>query len=221
MASYESRKIGKLLAKHIDKDASILDVGCGYGDKLDELTSLGYRNCSGVEINPVLVEGARKRGFEVKSVEQFDMEQEREAYDVLVMSHIIEHFQYQDLIPFMESYLECLKPGGLLLIATPVMNPSFYDDFDHVKPYTHIGILSVFGGRATQVQYHSNTTLELVDIYYLRLAYQLKFYRSLEMHDWLYRIPRTLNRLSHLVYRLSFRMFGQPKAWIGLFRKTS
>ena len=59
-----------------------------------------------------------------------------------------------------------------------------------------------------------------MDIYYLRLAYQLKFYRTLEMHTALYRIPRILNRLSHLVYRLSFRLIGQPKAWIGLFRKT-
>ncbi len=82
------------------------------------------------------------------------------------------------------------------------MNPSFYDDFDHVKPYTHISILSIFGGTATQMQYHSQHTLELIDIYYLRLAYQLKFYRTLEMHTVLYRIPRTINRLFHLIYRL-------------------
>ena len=148
------------------------------------------------------------------------MEENKEKYDVLVMSHIIEHFQYQDLIQFMESYLGCLKPGGLLLIATPVMNPSFYDDFDHVKPYTHIGILSIFGGEATQVQYHSQEKLELLDLYYLRLAYQLKYCRTISMRTMLYRIPRILNRLSHLIYRLSFRLIGQPKAWIGLFRKA-
>jgi len=220
MASYESKRIGKLLSKHIENDATILDIGCGYGDKIEELLSLGFSNVSGVEINSTLVDAARKKGLDVATVDEFDMDQQKEKYDVLVMSHIIEHFQYQDLIQFMESYLTCLKPNGLLLIATPVMNPSFYDDFDHVKPYTHIGILSVFGGRATQVQYHSSHTLELVDIYYLRLAYQLKFYRTLEMHTALYRIPRILNRLSHLVYRLSFRLVGQPKAWIGLFRKT-
>ena len=122
-------------------------------------------------------------------------------------------------LQFMETYLGCLKQNGLLLIATQVMDPSFYDDFGHVKPYTHIGILSIFGGKATQVQYHSQHTLELIDLYYLRLAYQLKFYRTLEMHTVLYRIPRTINRLFHLIYRLSFRLIGQPKAWIGLFRK--
>ena len=160
------------------------------------------------------------KGLNVVAVDSFDMEQNKERYDVLVMSHIIEHFQYQDLIQFMESYLGCLKHGGLLLIATPLMNPSFYDDFDHVKPYTHTGILSIFGGKATQVQYHSQHTLKLIDLYYLRLAYQLKFYRTLEMHTLLYRVPRTINRLFHLIYRLSFRLIGQPKAWIGLFRKN-
>lgn len=220
MASYESRRIGKLLSKYIESDSKILDIGCGYGDKIDELMSLGFTNVSGVEINKTLVDKACDKGLNVVAVDSFDMEQNKEQYDVLVMSHIIEHFQYQDLIQFMESYLGCLKQDGLLLIATPLMNPSFYDDFDHVKPYTHIGILSIFGGKATQVQYHSQHTLELIDLYYLRLAYQLKFYRTLEMHTLLYRIPRTINRLFHLVYRLSFRLIGQPKAWIGLFRKN-
>lgn len=220
MASYESRRIGKLLSKYIESDSKILDIGCGYGDKIDELISLGFTNVSGVEINKTLVDKACDKGLNVVAVDSFDMEQNKEQYDVLVMSHIIEHFQYQDLIQFMESYLGCLKQDGLLLIATPLMNPSFYDDFDHVKPYTHIGILSIFGGKATQVQYHSQHTLELIDLYYLRLAYQLKFYRTLEMHTLLYRIPRTINRLFHLVYRLSFRLIGQPKAWIGLFRKN-
>lgn len=220
MASYESRRIGKLLSKHIETDSRILDIGCGYGDKIEELLSLGFTNVSGVEINKLLVDLACDKGLNVIAVDSFDMEQNKEQYDVLVMSHIIEHFQYQDLIQFMESYLGCLKQDGLLLIATPVMNPSFYDDFDHIKPYTHIGILSVFGGKATQVQYHSQHTLELIDLYYHRLAYQLKFYRTLEMHTVIYRIPRTINRLSHLIYRLSFRLIGQPKAWIGLFRKV-
>ena len=220
MASNEAAKVGKMLEQHIDRHAKILDIGCGFGSKLKQLNGLGFNNVTGVEKNQAIVDTARKQGLSVVSVEEFDLDQHREAYDVLLMSHIIEHFQYQDLIEFMETYLDCLKPGGLLLIATPLMNPSFYDDFDHVKPYTHIGILSVFGGEQLQVQYHSRTNLELVDLVYIRLAYQLKYYRALSMRTPLFRVPRTVNRLLHLIYRLSFRMVGQPKAWIGLFRKV-
>ena len=39
MASYESQRIGKLLAKHVAVDSLILDIGCGYGDKMQELLS--------------------------------------------------------------------------------------------------------------------------------------------------------------------------------------
>jgi len=184
------------------------------------LNSMGYDNVTGVEKNQAIVDVARENGLNVVAVDEFDLDRNQEAYDVLLMSHIIEHFQYQDLVAFMESYLDCLKPGGLLLIATPLMNSSFYDDFDHVKPYTHISILSVFGGKQSQVQFHSRIKLELVDLVYVRLAYQLKHYRALSMRTRLYRIPRTVNRLLHLIYRLSFRMIGQPKAWIGLFRKV-
>lgn len=220
MSYNEPRIIGKMLSKHVGNNASILDVGCGYGDKIKALNSLGFENVTGVELNPVLVDSAKQAGHKVLSVDEFNMEEASEKYDVLLMSHIIEHFQYSDLIDFMESYLGCLKPGGILVIATPVMNPDFYDDFDHVKPYTHTGILSIFGGKATQVQYHSSYVIELIDLTYLRLAHQLKYYRTIQMRTGLYRIPRIINQLLHLVYRLSFRMIGHPKAWIGLFRKA-
>ena len=220
MASMEARIIGNMFGGQIGKDARILDVGCGYGSKLKQLRDLGYTRATGVEINPVIVQAVRKEGLDVISVDDFDFDQHKQANDLLLMSHIIEHFQYRELIEFMESYLDCLKPGGLLLIATPCMNPSFYDDFDHVKPYTHISILSVFGGKMSQVQFHSRTKLALVDLVYIRLAYQLKYYRALSMRTSWYRIPRTINRLLHLIYRLSFRMIGQPKAWVGLFRKV-
>ena len=59
MASYESRRIGKLLSKHIKTDSKILDIGCGYGDKIEELLSLGFTNVSGVEINKTLVDNSR------------------------------------------------------------------------------------------------------------------------------------------------------------------
>ena len=57
----------------------------------------------------MLVQHARDRGFDVSTVEEFDMPSREGVYDVLVTSHIIEHFQYQDLIEFMESYLRSIK----------------------------------------------------------------------------------------------------------------
>jgi len=61
------------------------------------------------------------------------------------MSHIIEHFAPHDLLPFIDSYLHRLQPGGRLIICTPLLTKNFYNDFDHVKPYQPVGIGMVFG----------------------------------------------------------------------------
>ena len=140
---------------------------------------------------------------------------------MLFLSHIIEHFQFQDLKEFLEHYLDHLNDKGHVLIATPVINDNFYDDFDHVKPYTHLSLLSVFGGQQSQVQFYAKHQLKLIDIRYIRIAYRLKFYRALTLRTALYRLPRIINQLLHLIYRLSFRSIGQPIAWVGLFEKTT
>jgi len=219
MASRETNKIGELLLGLVDKDARILDVGSGFGDKIEILKNLGFTNITGVEKNLALVDIARDKKMNVISSDEFNFESANEAYDVVIMSHIIEHFQYQDLIVFLENYLMCLKQGGVFLAASPVMNDSFYDDFDHVKPYSHVALLSMFGGSVTQVQYHSKINIELVDLSYFRVAYKLKNYKAVAMRTRLYRFPGIINQLLHLVHRISFRLIGEPKAWIGVFRK--
>ena len=55
------------------------------------------------------------------------------------MSHVIEHFAPSDLLVFMDGYIDLLRPGGHLIIATPLMSPYFYDDFDHIKPLSTSG----------------------------------------------------------------------------------
>jgi len=220
MLSLEN-KIIKNMLKDIDKNSSILEVGSGYCQKTEFLQDLGFNNIIGVEKNEALVNQAKIKKFEVYTIEEFESKNFGKKFDVLFLSHIIEHFQYQDLKQFLEHYLDHLKENGHLVIATPVLNDNFYDDFDHVKPYTHLSILSVFGAHGSQVQFYSKHQLKLIDLDYVRIAYRLKFYRALALRTVWYRIPRFTNQLLHLVYRLSFRSIGQPIAWIGLFEKIS
>ncbi|MCI0507939.1 MAG: methyltransferase domain-containing protein, partial [Gammaproteobacteria bacterium] len=176
-------------------------------------------NITGVEKNELLVEQGKTKNHNVYTVAEFEDKFAHKTFDVPFLSHIIEHFQFQDLKDFLEHYLEYLKDQGHVLIASPVFNDNFYDDFDHVKPYTHLGILSVFGSNTSQVQFYSKHRLKLVDLRYVRNAFQLKFYRALALRTALYRFPRIINQLLHLVYRLSFRLIGRPIAWVGLFVK--
>lgn len=216
MSSLEIKTLKKFLRRY-PRDARILDVACGYGEKLNILNAMGFTNTMGIEKNRKIVQSACAAGLNVMPMDDFSADSSVAPFDIIIMSHIIEHFQYQDLLPFLERYLGILKAGGHLIIATPAPHDDFYDAFDHVKPYHPTGLLCVFGKADAQEQYHSPYILELKDIAFIRLSYRLKYYRSAYIKTHWSVLPKILNRLSHLIYRLSFRTIGMPVSWIGVF----
>lgn len=216
--SDEKTKIARIL-KDVDRKAKVLEVGCGYGDKIQLLENIGFKGILGIEINPRIVEQAKKRDLNVISVEEFWEKQEDNEFDLIVMSHIIEHFQWRDLIDFLDNYLECLKEGGYLLIITPIFHDLFYRDFDHIKPYYPTGIDMVFGNAGLQVQTYSKNHLVLENIYFRRTQLGLKFYRSLFIQTK-FRIPDLLNVVLSIWFRMSFGLIGKTNGWIGLYREV-
>src|SRR6266513_3193273 len=128
----------------------VLDVGCGYGRLLALLQAAGLEP-TGVDLNPEIVAANRKAGLSCISTDEFESSNDR--YDVMLMAHVIEHFDPAGLLRFMDRYLDRLIPGGRLVIATPLMSDYFYDDFDHIRPYQPSGIQMVFGEGTPQVQY--------------------------------------------------------------------
>ncbi len=115
---------------HSAGDLNILDVGCGYGAKLRKLAAAGYE-AVGVDVNKDAIAVLKDDGLSCMTAEQF--QESSELYDVILMSHIIEHFDGEDLLAFMDSYLDRLKSGGHVVIATPVFTPRFFEDPDHVR----------------------------------------------------------------------------------------
>ena len=135
----------KNVLKSTPRDAKILDVGCGYGDKIRQLKGLGFTNFVGVEKSPETLRAIRSnQEFNIVSVEESEKVLQKSSFDLIVFSHIIEHFDYDDLKEFIENYLQFLKVRGQILIITPTLGYSFYNDFDHVKPYNVQAINSVF-----------------------------------------------------------------------------
>ncbi|MEK9764682.1 MAG: methyltransferase domain-containing protein, partial [Deltaproteobacteria bacterium] len=141
---------------------------------------------------------------------------EQLQFDVIIMFHVIEHMEHEQLLEFMDSYLDLLLPGGLLIIATPVMTPYFYEDFDHVKPYLPSGILMVFGGESSQVQYYSKNKLRLLDLKYKKYFWRFPNYRSVYFPSLFDRAARII---SALIYKFSFGLIGRVDGWLGVFQK--
>ena len=206
------------LVSHIQGHSHlVVDVGCGQGRILRALAKSNI--CAvGIEVNPFLVEVNCADGFNCMTPAQW--ENSSDVCDVMVMSHVIEHFSPPDLLPFLEKHLSRLKVDGHLLIATPLMSDYFYDDFDHVKPYHPTGFLMVFGGTGAQVQYYARCRLELTDLWFRRSPLRPAFHAGLYLRRPARYFWGLVAALGVIVFRLSGGMIGQTDGWIGVFRKS-
>ena len=212
--NHEHRELARLLSR-IDRDSRVLEVGCGTGRNLDLLRSMGFARLLGVDRNPDLITGVLARGFTCVTPEQLD-DTCKEPFDLIVMSHIVEHFTHDALLGFIETYVGRLRVGGLLVVVTPLPNSVFYNDFDHVRPYLPMGFLMVFGDALAQVQYQSRVVLRLRDLRIYRCPFRLQFFRTLYMTGAT-SLPLWVNRALRLVFTLSGGLIGQRIGWIGLY----
>jgi len=201
--------------KHAPKDIKILDVGCGYGEKLIHIHNKNY-DISGVEKNKFILNKMRDKGYKVFDLEEFKRQDTK--YDLIIMSHIIEHFDYESLKEFMEYYLQFLKDGGDLIIFTPTLSKDFYVDFDHVKPYHPQGIKVLFDGSNFQLQFYSKYRLKLIDFEYRKSPFQITFTKKqiLGKKD---RLASLTNLFLIAIFRLSFQTISRTTGWAGVFRK--
>ncbi len=217
LARDESARIAKIL-QPLPRDLAVLDVGCGFGRKMRLLQKLGFSRLEGVEKNPAQVESARRNGLPVYEAGEFEQGAGQKTYDLLVMAHVIEHFPFDQLLKFMDAYLDRLRPGGWLLVVSPLMHKDFFLDFDHVKPYYPQGIKDFFGKDDEQVQSYSMHSLQLVDIQFRRSPWRLRLNRSLLLKRGDL-VPRVWNLLLALTFRCSGKLLGHKTGWIGLYRK--
>lgn len=94
----------------------MLDVGCGDGRHLARDVAAGWV-ATGVDFSPIAVERARRRGLDVRLGTIFRDDLERESFDLIRLSHVIEHVP--DPIALLRRGRDLLVPGGRLHVATP------------------------------------------------------------------------------------------------------
>jgi SAM-dependent methyltransferase len=195
---------------------TVLDVGCGYGRTLRLLKSAGIE-ATGVDINSEIVTHNRNAGLACCSPAEFA--ESNQLVDVIVMSHVVEHFAPHELLEFINGYLDRLRPGGFLVIATPLASDRFFDDFDHVRPYQPVGFSMVFGAGGAQVQYRSRHRLEMVDLWFRRSPFSVAFARGLYLRCWTTRWLQAINLGGALLFRVSGGLIGRTTGWVGSFCK--
>ena len=81
-----------IIASHLDRTETLLDIGCGEGAGLEYLQKATGVRGRGIDISPVAVEMARARGLDVDVADvmapDYDM---AEDYDTILISEVLEH----------------------------------------------------------------------------------------------------------------------------------
>ncbi|MBU1086343.1 MAG: class I SAM-dependent methyltransferase [Candidatus Omnitrophica bacterium] len=121
-----------------NKDAKILDVGCGGGHFLYYLKDKGYNNFTGIDISAQQVEFCKQKiKTEILNVDAFEfLGQHKEEFDLVASHDVLEHIKKENVIKFLKLIHSALKPGGQVFLRTPNCgNPMSirlrYADFTH------------------------------------------------------------------------------------------
>ncbi len=132
-----------------NKDAKILDLGCGMGHFLYFLEKEGYNNYLGIDISPENIKFCKDKGFNVVQDDILEFLMENQKADVFILNDIIEHFSIDDAIKLFKMIHSNLNLGGKVIIKTtnganPLLgNSSMYQDITHKFYFTQISLLQL------------------------------------------------------------------------------
>lgn len=106
-----------------DRNARILEAGCGSGRVVKHLHDLGYRQVEGVELNQVAVNWVNRQFPELRIVsgDLLNMPYADGSFDAVLSFGVVEHFR-NGLDAPLRSLWRVLKPGGIAVVTVPSLN---------------------------------------------------------------------------------------------------
>lgn len=139
--NYDNYFIPKYIIEELpkNKNAKILDIGCGFGQMIRKTKELGYTDISGIDINKNSVEYCKSVNLNVSLISDLQtfLDSSNVKYDMIIMSHIIEHLKKEEIIPILESmYTNALADNGQVIVLTPNAQAAIgaywlHEDFTH------------------------------------------------------------------------------------------
>lgn len=192
--------------KHLFKgNEKILEVGSGGLGFVEKMHNAGY-HITGLELNKTSIQKAKKIGLRVleESIEAH-AESNYQKYDAVCSFQVLEHVT--QVSSFVSAKIDCLKPGGKLIIAVP-NNDSFIKytkNFLLNSPPHHMGLWNI-----TSLKSMANLfNLKVEKVFYEPLQnYHMESYLNLMIQE---NISKT-RLLKKVFYKLKLkRLF---KYWV-------
>lgn len=171
---------------YIAKGSKVLEVGSGEGKYLKYLKDKHNCDVTGLELNLQAVNKGKANGLDLRhELVQEHAKTHANSYDAVYFFQVLEHIS--DIKGFMEAAVDCLKPGGKLLICVPNNEPFLFNSIKHYSlnvPPHHMGwwntksltaIAPYYGLKVDKVFYDNITPYYIpgfVNIYIKEHSYQ-------------------------------------------------
>lgn len=156
-----------ILIKNNDHKANnVIDLGCGEGAIIKSIAQMfPESNCIGVDL--IQTNSSRNNlTFVNDDIINFISITDLSGYSLIIMNDVIEHFDYNQIIKFMNIVLDKMPKGCRLCLQFPNMSSPFglrnyFGDHTHKTALTDVkmsGVLSQFN----QIEYNFNGVEESV-----------------------------------------------------------
>ncbi len=155
----------------------VLDVGCGLGSFIEK-AGQGV-NVTGIDSNRKVIEHCCKAGINAVYGDAIKLPfDDSGRIDGIMCAHVLEHLL--DPEKAFREFSRVLKKGGVLVVRVPPFDPSFYDDWTHMRPFT----------KKTLHRLAVATGFKIMRIFY--------YHYDFPFRSWNNPFFRVLNRVRHL-----------------------
>ncbi len=110
-----------LLSKYLPKKEGlkILDVGCGTGGNLKELSKFG--EAYGIDLDPYAIRLCKQNGFKCEVGDLRSLQQKEDFFDLITLFDVLNQINYEDVPNALNDIKNALKKGGLLVFREPAI----------------------------------------------------------------------------------------------------
>lgn len=135
-----ARTIGHFLP--VDKNARIVDVGCGAGILLEWLSAQGFSNARGLDSDRGQIDYCLSMELHAEHTHDTAMSLAAfEDIDLVILKDVLEHVSVDEVDCLLSAARKALAPGGRVYVSVPNAAASFsgywlYNDPTHFRSYT-------------------------------------------------------------------------------------
>jgi SAM-dependent methyltransferase len=135
------REIIRYLSRRVDLGNTVLDVGCGYGEFINNVTG---EHRYALDASPEMKEFLDpKVKFVAANASATEESFPLGAFDFIFSSNLLEHLKRDEIGPLLASFRKLLKPGGHVGILMPnyrLASDRYFDDYTHQTAVSDVAL---------------------------------------------------------------------------------